>query len=77
MKIDKALPVVLEQGRKGIYFMGTDAKFLREQGNTDNIGDQGTIFLILGNRETGQFIPGEQGNRYSPCEGLIVSRTAL
>ena len=53
MKIDKALPVVLGTRKKVHLFHGNRSQILREQGNIDNIGDQGTIFLILGNRGTG------------------------
>ena len=49
---------------------GNNGQILREQGNKDNIGEQGTeeniFFLLLGYRGSSQFILGEQGNRYPP-----------
>ena len=43
-KITEALPGVLGNGKKGIYFRGTGEQRLNFEGNrgTDNIGEQGT-----------------------------------
>ena len=65
INVFEALPGVLGNRKKGIYF----------KGNKDNIGDKGTYenkFSILGggDRGTSQLISGEQGNRY-PWEGLL------
>ena len=47
--------------------------FEGNRGTKTNLGNREhkkTNFRFLGNRETGQFISGEQGNRYPLWEGL-------
>ena len=59
-----------EQLKKGIYFSGTREQMSNFEGNRGtktilgNREHKKTNFRFWGNRETSQFISGEQGNRY-------------
>ena len=71
-----------EQGKKDIYFRGTweqRSNFEGNKGTKTILGNREhkkTNFWFFGNRETSQFISGEQGNRYpTPWEGLIKYHT--
>ena len=61
-----------EQGKQGIYFRGTGEQRPNFEGNRgtktilENKEQKKTNFRFLGNKETSQFISGEQGNRYPP-----------
>ena len=69
----------LGTAEKGIYFRGTGEQRLNfeETGKTKTIlgnwEHKKTNFRFLGNRGTSQSISGEQGNRYPPWEGLIMT----
>ena len=66
-----------EQGKKGIYFRGTEEQRSNFEGNMGtktilgNREHKKTNFRFLGNRGTSQFISGEQGNRYPPGRASI------
>ena len=73
-----------ETGQKGISFRGTGDQRPNFEGNREkkkilgNREHKKTNFRFLGNRETSQFISGEQGNRYPPpppWEGLNSIRS--